>query len=96
MTAARDAKFYFANLGVDVARCATAAIDGNMERYAASRARAIITLDHLHHSGRPEAYEEGLLLMRALEYARADRRLEDFKKQLDAVIAPFALTLSTV
>ncbi|HEY4527400.1 MAG TPA: hypothetical protein VJK53_06200 [Candidatus Paceibacterota bacterium] len=90
MTMTRDAKFYFANLGADIARCAAAAVNGDAERYAASLRRAHLTLGHLHHAGRPEAYEEGLLLMRALEYAREDMRLETFTQQLNALLLPIS------
>ena len=89
----RDAHFYFANLGADIGRCATAAIDDNADRYQSSLTRAQKTLGYLRRAGRPEAYEEGLLLLRALEYARIERRLDAFKDQLDTLLAPFALRL---
>ena len=85
-----NAAFYFANLGADIARCIAAAEDNNEPRYASSRARARKTLHVLRDAHRPEAYEEGLLLMRALEYARADGRLEAFRIQLNDLIARYS------
>jgi len=85
-----NAEFYFANLGADVARCITAAEENNIERYTSSLARAHKTLRSLRAAHRPEAYEEGLLLVRALEYARREGRLEAFRIQLNDLIARYS------
>jgi len=89
----RDAHFYFANLGADIGRCAAAAIDNNAGRYKSSLTRAQKTLGYLRHAGRPQAYEEGLLLLRALEYARHEDRLGEFQEHLNALVVPFARRL---
>lgn len=86
----KDARFYFANLGADVARCISAAEKGNMERYEDSLERAHATLEYLRSAHRPEAYEEGLLLLRALEYARADNALPEFNESLNELIAEYS------
>ena len=71
--ASNGARFYFANLGADVARCISAAQRGDMERYYDSLERAYTTLEYVRKEHRPEAYEEGLLMSRALEYARGSQ-----------------------
>ena len=60
----------FANLCADVSRCIKASKERNGARYTDSLDRAYKTLHLLRTLKRPEAYEEGLLLLRALEYAR--------------------------
>ena len=85
----RDARFYFANLGADVARCANAVEAGNHARYEDALSRAYETLDGLRRTHRPEAYEEGILLLRALEEARSTKSLPVFRRQLNNLIAPF-------
>ncbi len=87
----RDARFFFANLGADVARCASAAQQGDEQLYAASLGRAHKTLEDLRASHRPEAYEEGLLLLRGLHYAREDKTLSRFRSDLNRLIATFAI-----
>ena len=87
----QEARFFFANLGADVARCASAAQEGDEERYQASLGRARKTLAHLHAANRPEAYEEGLLLLRALDLARQDKTLARFASDLNRLITPFAV-----
>ena len=86
----KDARFYFANLGVDVARCVSASLKKNDERYEGHIAEAYRTLAFLHSAHRPEAYEEGLLLLRALEYAREDNKLPEFNDQLNALIEEYS------
>ncbi len=87
----RDAAFYFANLGADVARCASAAQRGDTIRYEESLARAYRTLEELHKAARPEAYEEGLLMLRGLAFARATpEALASFRSSLDTVISAFS------
>jgi hypothetical protein len=87
-----SATFYFANLGADIARCAAAAEQGDESRYGASLVRARQTLKALHATGRPEAYEEGLLMLRGLALAReSPTALTRFRTALDALIgASFA------
>jgi hypothetical protein len=87
----KDAKFFFANLGADVARCASAAQEEDEQLYSASLGRAHKTLEYLRAANRPEAYEEGLLLLRGLQYAREDKTLARFRSDLNRLIAPFAV-----
>lgn len=90
----RDATFYFANLGADVSRCITAAKQGNEARYEDSLARAYRTLEELHKTSRPEAYEEGLLMLRGLALARATpEALASFQTSLDSLIGAFSTRL---
>ena len=90
----RDASFYFANLGADVARCANAAKRGDDTRYDESLTRAYRTLEQLHKTTRPEAYEEGLLMLRGLALARATpEALASFQSSLDALIGTFSARL---
>lgn len=86
----KDARFYFANLGADVARCIRAADEGNEKRYEESLDRARMTLSHLRSARRPEAYEEGLLLLRAFEYARQEDGLRAFEGHLMNLISGYA------
>lgn len=91
----RDAAFYFANLGADVARCASAIRHGDDARYDDSLSRAYRTLGELRKTSRPEAYEEGLLMLRGLVLARgAPEMLASFQTSLDSLIGAF-LTRST-
>ena len=86
----KDARFYFANLGVDVGRCVSAAQKGDGERYETHLEEAYKTLEFLRGAQRPEAYEEGQLLIRALEYAKEDNNLSEFNDQLDKLIAEYS------
>ena len=86
----KDARFYFANLGADIARCITAAHSGNAQRYTDSFNRAMKTLSYLRASHRPEAYEEGLLLVRGLEYARSLKTLDVFGAQVNQLMAEYS------
>lgn len=79
----RNAKFYFANLCADVMRCIIAAEALDAERYRSSLARARTTLSRIRDTRRYEAYEEGLLLIRALEHAREGNTLEVFRRQVN-------------
>ena len=90
----RDAAFYFANLGADVSRCITAAKQENEVRYKDSLSRAYRTLEELHKTARPEAYEEGLLMLRGLALARATpEALTSFQFSLDSLISVFSANL---
>ena len=86
----RDARFYFLNLGSDITRCIIAAEKAEETEYQNSLMRAKRTLNHLREAQRPEAYEEGLLLMRALFFAHENRTLSAFRQKLNALMAPFA------
>lgn len=87
----RDAAFYFANLGADVTRCVNAARQGNETRYNESLERAYKTLEFLHKTARPEAYEEGLLMLRGLALARTTpKNLTAFQASLDSLIGEFS------
>lgn len=86
----RDAAFYFANLGADVARCANAAKQNDDAGYEDSLSRAYRTLAALRETSRPEAYEEGLLMVRGLALARATpESLASFQSSLNSVIGAF-------
>lgn len=92
----RDAAFYFANLGADVSRCITAAQERNGTRYADSLSRAYRTLGELRKTARPEAYEEGLLMLRGLALARTSpEALISFQSSLNSLIATFATRLTS-
>ena len=82
-----NARFIFANLGADVVRCIKAAEKGDEVRYQDSLVRAHKTLAHLRMAKRPEAYEEGLLMLRGLEYARSDNELKSFQVNATAISA---------
>lgn len=85
--------FYFANLGADVLRCALAAENSREDEYRSSMERAHRTLRHIEKEGRSEAYEEGLLLLRGLEYAREAGSLVAFRKDVNYLIEPFSIVL---
>lgn len=87
-----DAAFYFANLGADVTRCVSAIKRGDDARYDDSLSRAYRTLEELHAAARPEAYEEGLLMLRGLALARATpEMLTSFQLALDSMIGAFSI-----
>jgi len=87
----KDARFYFGNLMSDVARSARAALENNDARYEDSLSRARATLGYLRFAHRPEAYEEGLLLLCALAYARTEGRLSAFCAHLSTLARSFAV-----
>ncbi len=90
----QDAAFYFANLGADVTRCISAAKARNETRYEDSLSRAYQTLELLHKTARPEAYEEGLLMLRGLALARVTpETLESFQSSLDSLVGAFSARL---
>lgn len=88
-----DARFYFANLGADVARCIAAAEIDDETRYQDSLDRAYHTLTYLRTANRPEAYEEGMLLLRGLEKSRFAKTLPAFKKHTNSLISEYSMTL---
>lgn len=83
----KDARFYFANLGADVIRCCSASTDSG--RYQSSLERAYGTLRYLRSSGRPEVYEEGLLLLRGLALARESNTIAAFQNSVNILIAEY-------
>ena len=86
-----DATFYFANLSADVSRCVNAAKENNQARYDDSLVRAYKTLELLHKTNRPEAYEEGLLMLRGLALARTEpESLESFQSGVNALVGSFS------
>lgn len=87
----KDARFYFANLGADMIRCVVAAQTGDEKKYEDSLSRARKTLSYLRKTGRHEAYEEGLLLLRALSYAKANKSLESFAKHLNRMVSTIVM-----
>ena len=90
-----DAAFYFANLGADVSRCISAAKQDDEARYEDALVRAYRTLEELHKAARPEAYEEGLLMLRGLDFARStSKTLSAFQSSLDSLIAAFSARLA--
>lgn len=86
----KDARFYFGNLLADIVRSAMAAEKGDEARYADSVARTHKTLAHLRTACRPEAYEEGLLLTRALSHAKARGTIHAFRARLAPLMRDFA------
>lgn len=71
-------------------RCVAAAKRHDDKRYNDSLFRAYKTLTYLRRAHRPEAYEEGLLLIRALEYARSGKTLDAFSVHLNRHISSLA------
>jgi len=87
----KNAQFYFANLGADVMRCISAAQNKDDKKYDDSLARAGKTLSLLHKTGRSEAYEEGILMIRALEYAKNRGTLNEFLLNINKTISPMVM-----
>ncbi|OGG68743.1 hypothetical protein A3E65_01285 [Candidatus Kaiserbacteria bacterium RIFCSPHIGHO2_12_FULL_56_13] len=87
----RDARFYFANLGADVARCAQALERHDEKRYQKLLATARRTLERLRES--PSAFAEGELMLQGLELTRDAPA--SFRHELDCLIVPLALIPST-
>lgn len=85
-----DARFYFASLGADAMRCIAAAKAGDEARYQDSLDRAYQTLSYLRTAGRPEAYEEGLLLLRAVELSREGNILASVNDHLNSLILEYS------
>jgi len=74
-----------------VSRCITAAQQRNEKRYDDSLTRAHRTLEFLRKTERPEAYEEGLLMLRGLALARATpEALASFQVSLNSLISTFS------
>ncbi len=80
----RNATFYFGNLGADIiraARATDAAYDASMQRVAR-------TLQLLRTCDRPEAYDEGLLMERALVLAREEGTQDVLERTVNSLITP--------
>ncbi len=87
----RTPAFYFANLGADASRCLSALQRGDEEEYQDSLDRGYRTLEYLCQAGRPEAYEEGLLMLRGVALAHEDPALRaSYERDLNAVIALYS------
>jgi hypothetical protein len=84
-----DARFYFANLTADVARAVRALQKGDQERYVQAKTLARRTLMRLREAHYP-AYEEGLLLMRALTYAADAKILPEFLEYVGRLGAEYS------
>jgi|CXWL01.1.fsa_nt_gi hypothetical protein len=82
-----NAAFHFGNLCADALRCARALENGDTARYKNSLIRARKTLSFLRTMQRPEAYEEGLLLMRALDFAR-ESGAESISRDIESIRIP--------
>ncbi|MBU6323136.1 MAG: hypothetical protein KGI41_02410 [Patescibacteria group bacterium] len=86
----RDARFYFMNLCADVARSTAAAERGDENALINSRARIGKTLEYLRREKNPAAYEEGLLLVRGFELARASGALPSFGSNMSVLMRPLS------
>jgi hypothetical protein len=93
MNNSQNARFYFANLSADVARCISACENNDENRFINSLLRARNTLEFLHNTNRHEAFEEGLLLLRALIFARDKGELIKFQNNLNELTVQYAPTL---
>jgi len=85
----KDVRFYYGNLVSDVIRSISASLQGDDARYRHSLKRAYKTLAYLRGGKRPEVYEEGLLLLRALAHARARGTLGALRKHLASAMQSF-------
>ena len=74
----KDARFYFANLGVDVGRLVSAVMKSNDENYSIALELTHQTLSYLRDEDDSVLYEKGLQLIRDFEQARKDNRLSEF------------------
>lgn len=90
MTKEESARFYFANLAADVTRMAKAVEEGNTKRYDELLKHARATLAHLRTTNRHEAYEEGLLMLRAVPLSEKSD-LPRLRSYLDTLVASFTL-----
>ena len=86
----KDARFYFANLGVDVGRLVSATMKNNDENYSIALELTHRTLLYLRHENDSVLYEKGLQLIRDFEQARKDNRLPEFNDQLNELIAEYS------
>lgn len=86
----KDARFYFANLCVDVGRCVSALQKGDEARYETHLTEAYKTLAFLRGAESPAAYEEGQLLIRGLAYAQGDNNLPTFLTALDSLVIEYS------
>ncbi|MGB4076201.1 MAG: hypothetical protein WBK28_00660 [Minisyncoccia bacterium] len=90
----RSERFYFANLTADVARCVHAAQKGDEDAYQQSLLRAYRTLQYLRPLKNRSAYEEGLLLVRGLFFAKEAGTLETFSVRVNMLGAEFSPLIS--
>ena len=83
-------QFIFANLCADALRCVTALEAGNIDRYKDSLARAYRTLSFLRPLGRPEAYEEGILLCRAVQLVAETKKFKECSDGINQLAAQYS------
>lgn len=86
----KDARFYFANLGVDVGRLVSATMKNNDENYNIALELTHRTLSYLRDENDSVMYQKGLQLIRDFEQAREDNRLSEFNDQLNELIAEYS------
>jgi hypothetical protein len=86
----KDARFYFANLAVDVGRCVSALQKGDSAHYETHLAEAYKTLKFLRNTKNAAAYEEGELLIRGLDYARELGTLSEYSTALDNMLIEYS------
>ena len=86
----KDARFYFANLGVDVGRLVSATVKNDEEKYSIALEMTHRTLAYLRRENDPVMYEQGLQLIRDFEQARAGNKLSEFNDQLNELIAEYS------
>ncbi len=86
----KDARFYFANLGVDVGRCLSATEKHDEEKYDLYLEMMHRTLGYLRDANDPAIYERGLQLIRDFEQAREDNKLSEFNDSLKELIAEYS------
>lgn len=84
---ATQEKFYFANLGADIARCISALHNNNIDRYNQTFHHAQQTLKKLSVNKNSSAYKEGVLLLEGFNLAREKDMLPLFNKRLNVLIA---------
>lgn len=86
----KDARFYFANLSVDVGRRVSAELKGDKEMGEISLEMTHRTLAYLKDANDPVMYERGLQLIRDFEQAREDNKLSEFNDNLNELIAEYS------
>lgn len=86
----KDARFYFANLGVDVGRRVSAELKDDKEMRELSLELTHRTLAYLRDAEDPMMYEKGLQLIRDFEQARDDNKLSEFNDQLNVLLAEYS------
>lgn len=86
----KDARFYFANLVVDVGRRVSTELKGDKEMGELLLEMTHRTLVYLRNADDPSTYEKGLQLIRDFEQAREDNKLSKFNDQLNDLLAEYS------